>query len=200
MNIVIIKDQLIKVSKKLSKSGGKMTTNNGTAFEKLTNNENNLIYNGYVKNIMNNNKHGYYYSKTDEDLEILYFLQNGFKLYMKNTYNINIFRRPDEVYIVKYNDKTNVKILEKKVQFVNGSVETKLWSAYMLKQEYQIFLGDDFSVHYGFCLNDFFKQKLESKDEKYKILKQMFNEYDISVLYGEDDDYYNNLNEWINKK
>lgn len=76
----------------------------------------------------------------------------------------------------------------------------------MLKREYEILLGagspsltgDNFIVHYGFCLNNFFKEKLESKDKKYTILKQMLEEYNISVLYGEDKDYYEKLNKWIN--
>ncbi len=139
-----------------SKAGGKMTTTNGLAFEKLTNNENNLINDGYRKTIINKTKYGYYYSKIDQGIEIMYFIQNGFKIYMKQFYHIDMIRRPDEAYIIKHNDKTIVKILEKKVQSVEGSVELKLWSSYMIKNEYKIVLGDDFIIDYGFCLNNFF--------------------------------------------
>lgn len=54
---------------------------------------------------------------------------------MKNNYNINLFRNPDEAYIIKYNTgKKIIKILEKKEQHIEGSVETKLWSGPSLKR------------------------------------------------------------------
>jgi hypothetical protein len=181
-----------------SKAGGKMTTKNGMSFEKLTNNEHHLIRDGYKKTIINRTKHGYYYSKKYKDLEIIYFIQNGFKLYMKTTYNIEILRRPDEAYMIKYDDKITIKILEKKVQSVEGTVELKLWSSYMIREEYKISIGDKFNIEYGFCLNHFFKQKLESDINKYKILKQMLDKHNIPVLYGQDVDYYEKLTMWIN--
>ena len=50
-----------------------------------------------------------------------------------------------------------IKILEKKEQNVEGSVETKLWSGPSLKREYELVLGNDFKVHYGFCVSEFLK-------------------------------------------
>lgn len=75
---------------------------------------------------------------------------------MKNKYNIELFRYPDEAYIIEYNTgKKIIKILEKKNQNVEGSVETKLWSGPSLKREYKLILKDNLEVHYGFCVNDF---------------------------------------------
>ena len=52
---------------------------------------------------------------------------------MKYKYNISMFRCPDEAYIIEYkNGKIQVKILEKKEQNVEGSVETKLWAGVAL--------------------------------------------------------------------
>ena len=118
---------------------------------------------------------------------------------MKANYNIDLFRCPDEAYIIKYKTGRKViKILEKKEQHVEGSVETKLWSGQSFKREYELVLGDDFEVHYGFCVNDFLKKKLISKDKKYIILNKILNENKISVLFGDDENYFETLDAWHN--
>ncbi len=43
----------------------------------------------------------------------------------------------------------------------------------------------------------FFKDKFTSEDKKYIILKRMLDENNINVLFGQDYDYYENLNTWI---
>jgi hypothetical protein len=116
---------------------------------------------------------------------------------MKDKYNIELFRCPDEAYIIEYKTKTVIKILEKKEQHVEGSVETKLWSGPSLKREYEIVLGNDFEVHYGFCVNEFLKNKLISNDKKYKTLNTIFNENNITVLFGDDENYFDTLDIWI---
>ena len=91
---------------------------------------------------------------------------------MKNKYNIDLFRCPDEAFIIEYNSgKKVIYILEKKEQNVEGSVETKLWSGPSLKREYELVLGEDFEVFYGFCVSKFLQNKLMSKNPKYTILK-----------------------------
>jgi hypothetical protein len=78
---------------------------------------------------------------------------------MKNKYNIDLFRCSDEAYIIKYeNGRKVIKILEKKNQNVEGSVETKLWAGPSLKREYELVLGEGFEVFYGFCVNNFFQK------------------------------------------
>jgi hypothetical protein len=135
-----------------------------------------------------------------ENRSIVFVLQTGFKKYMKHKYNIELFRFPDEAYIIKdkLHNKTIVKILEKKEQHVDGSVETKLWSGPSLKREYELVLGPGFEVHYGFCVSAFLKQKLESDIPKYMILRQIWRENHIEVLFGDDEDYFEKLDEWIN--
>jgi len=81
-------------------------------------------------------------------------------MYIQNIYNIELFRCPDEAFIIEYKTGKNViKILEKKEQNVEGSVETKLWSGPSLKREYELVLGNNFEVYYGFCVNKFLKKK-----------------------------------------
>ena len=145
-------------------AGGANTNNYGKKFEEKTNNQQRLFDIGYTKNsFTKNNKkaYNYYLSKTFEDKTIIFVLQNGLKTYMKNKYNIELFRCPDEAYIIEYNNgRKIIKILEKKEQNVEGSVETKLWSGPSLKREYELVLGSDFEVFYGFCVSDFLKKKL----------------------------------------
>jgi hypothetical protein len=89
------------------------------------------------------------------------------------------------------------KILEKKNQNAEGSVDTKLWAGPSLKREYQICFDKlnksnksdkMFKVEYAFTLNKFFKTKFtdpENKDNpKYSVLKEILDENSIEVFYG----------------
>jgi hypothetical protein len=133
-------------------AGGVNTNYYGKKFEEKTNNEIRLLDDGYIRNtitLKSKNIYNYYYYliKTFEDKKIIFLLQNGLKLYMKENYDINLFRCPDEAYIIHYNNgKKIIKILEKKEQNVEGSVETKLWSGPALKREYELILGNLFEI------------------------------------------------------
>ena len=133
---------------------------NSKQFEDKTNNQSRLLDAGYVKKAFN------YLSKIFKDKTIVFVSQNGLKMYMKNKYNIILFRCPDEAYIIEHNTgKKVIKILEKKNQNVEGSTETKLWSGPSLKREYELVLGNEFEVHYGFCVSEFLKKKLTSTEK-----------------------------------
>lgn len=183
-------------------AGGANTNYYGKKFEEKTNNQMRLLDDGYIKhNFTKKTKktYDYYLSKTFEDKTIIFILQNGLKMYMKQKYNIQMFRCPDEAYIIEYNTgKKLIKILEKKEQNVEGSVETKLWSGPSLKREYELVLGNEFEVHYSFCVSDFLKKKLTSNDKKYKILNTILNEHNISVLFGDDENYFETFDMWVN--
>lgn len=177
-------------------AGGTNTNYYGKKFEEKTNNEKRLLDIGYNRF---EEKKKYYLSKTFEDKTITFVLQSGLKPYMKSKYNIDLFRCPDEAYIIDYKcGRKVIKILEKKEQNVEGSVETKLWSGPSLKREYELVLGPEFEVSYGFCLSDFLKHKLLSQKPKYTILNKIFDENNISVLFGDDEDYFETLDEWLN--
>ena len=170
-------------------------------FEEKTSNQDRLLGMGYMKNRFTNKpkiRYDYYLSKTDEEKTVYFVLQNGLKMYMKNKYNIELFRCPDEAYIIEYNNGRKViKILEKKEQNVDGSVETKLWSGPSLKREYELALENKFEVFYGFCVNEFLQNKLVSVDKKYVILNTIFNESNITVLFGDDENYFETLDRWL---
>jgi len=183
-------------------AGGANTNYYGKKFEEKTNNQQRLLELGYTKNSFTKNPkkaYDYYLSKTFEDKIIVFVLQNGLKIYMKNKYNIDLFRCPDEAYIIEYkNGRKVIKILEKKEQNVEGSVETKLWSGPSLKREYELVLGAEFEVFYGFCVSKFLKNKLISNEKKYTILNTIFKETNIAVLFGDDENYFETLDKWFN--
>jgi hypothetical protein len=183
-------------------AGGSNTNYYGKKFEEKTDNHQRLLEMGYTKNSFTKKPkkvYDYYLSKTFEDKTIVFVLQNGLKMYMKNKYNIELFRCPDEAYIIEYNSGRKViKILEKKEQNVEGSVETKLWSGPSLKREYELVLDNKFEVFYGFCVSEFLKKKLVSLEKKYMILNTIFNENNIGVLYGDDENYFEMFDTWLN--
>jgi hypothetical protein len=183
-------------------AGGANTNYYGKKFEEKTNNEQRLLDAGYVKTCITHKPkktYDYVLIKTFETKTIVFVLQNGLKMYMKNKYNIDLFRCPDEAYIIEYNNGRKViKILEKKEQNKEGSVETKLWSGPSLKREYELVLGPEFTVFYGFCVSEFLKNKLVSNNKKYTILNAIFNENNIAVLFGDDENYFETFDVWLN--
>ena len=200
---ITTEQQINVVVNKGTGAGGANTNYYGKKFEEKTNNQQRLLEMGYTKNSFTKKPkkaYDYYLSKTFEDKTIVFVLQNGLKMYMKNKYNIDLFRCPDEAYIIEYTSGRKViKILEKKEQNVEGSVETKLWSGPSLKREYELVLGVEFEVFYGFCLSEFLKNKIISNEKKYTILNTIFNENNIAVLFGDDENYFETFDTWFNQ-
>jgi hypothetical protein len=192
----------LKIFNKGTGAGGANTNYYGKKFEEKTNNQQRLLEMGYIKNNFtkkSTKKNGYYLSKKYEDKTVVFVLQNGLKTYMKNKYDIDIFRYPDEAYIIEYtNCKKVIKILEKKEQTLNRSVETKLWAGPSLKREYELVFGEEFEIFYGFCVSEFLKNKLISKDKKYMILNKILTENNITILFGDDKNYFETLDAWFN--
>jgi hypothetical protein len=199
--LVILREQKPIINKGTG-AGGANTNYYGKQFEEKTNNQQRLLEMGYTKNSYTKKQktaYDYYLSKTFEDKTIVFVLQNGLKMYMKNKYNIDLFRCPDEAYIIEYtNGRKIIKILEKKEQNVEGSVETKLWSGPSLKREYELVLGAEFEVFYGFCVSSFLKKKITSNEKKYTILHTIFTETNIAVLFGDDENYFETFDTWFN--
>lgn len=185
-------------------AGGSNTNHNGIAFENKTDNETRLISNGFVrKNITGKEKtkYGYYLEKIDAKHTIHFVKQNGLFYYMSLFHQKELFREVDEAYIFIDNitRNINVKILEKKNQNGGGSVEDKLCLGHHFKfVEYPVCLGDKFQVEYAFCISTFLKKKYNSDHKKWKIIKETNEKNNIPVLFGDDDDYYSKLDDWIN--
>ena len=182
----------MSLSNKGTGAGGANTNITGKKFEDKTDNLSVLLLAGYVKK-------DYYLYKSFDDKTITYLSQRGLKKYMNTMYNIDIFRNPDEAYIIEYkNGKKVIKILEKKNQNGEGSVETKLWAGPSLKREYEIIIVNNFEVQYSYTVNDFLKQCILSNKKKYEVLNIILKENDIAVFFGDDEDYFELLNKWVN--
>jgi hypothetical protein len=190
---------MLKVMNKGTGAGGANTNFHGKLFEEQTNNMSRLFEEGYECQVIGKGKNDFCFTKTFCDgPKISFVMQNGLKTLLLKTYGIEgFFRCPDEAYIVDWGTRRKIKVLEKKEQNVQGSVETKLWSGPALKREYELML-DGFEVEYAFCVNDFLRRKLTSGDKKYSILKTILHESNIQVFYGEDPDYFEDLKTWIN--
>jgi len=171
-------------------AGGANTNKYGKEFEEKTYNEAWLLRQGFVK-------HKMYMQKRCTNYTVTFIMQTQLKSYIKNKYGITLFRCPDEAYLFEFDDgRKMLKIIEKKEQKVEGSVETKLWSGPSLKREYEIIL-DGFTVEYAFCLSSFLKSKMVSDNQKYKVLHQILQESNIDVFYGDDADYLEQLLTWV---
>jgi hypothetical protein len=182
-------------------AGGANTNLYGKKFEEKTNNENRLIEQGYQKKSFSPKpkKTDYYLIKEFPDRTNYFVLQNGLKTFVKNRYETELWRCPDEAYIIEFKSGRRViKVLEKKEQNVEGSVETKLWSGPSLKREYQLALGPSFEVHYGYCVSSFLQNKLISTEKKYTTFMTILHESNIAVLFGDEDNYFQELDSWLN--
>lgn len=173
-----------------------MNTNKfGKAFETISSIEELLINNNFKKYYFDKKKQkeNYYLIFEDDKQIIIFVKQNGLKKFVKNIYNIDLFRKPDEAFFIFKNGKTYLKIIEKKEQHIEGSVETKLWAADGLLFEYQEMLGNDINIEYIFSLCCFFEQKFNDvSNKKYQILKKYLSKRNIKVLFF-NDSYQSNL-------
>lgn len=186
-------------------AGGANTNINGKSFEKKTDNETRLLLNGFVrKNIpgcSSKSKYGYYLVKDINPTEsITYLTQSGLKAYFEYFLNKEMCRYPDEAYLFRNGDTYILKILEKKNQNTAGSVDTKLLAGRGFIDEYEFLLGDNFTVQYAFCISEFLKKDYIADCVKSKALRHINKKYGITILFGDDSNYYETLDVWINSK
>lgn len=167
-------------------------------FDEITKNESRLLHHNYIK--VSINKKNYYLIKHTEKCDKIFVTQENLKVYMKIKFGIIMVRSPDEAYITIPSDgsKIHIKILEKKeLNLMGSTIESKLFTGPSFKREYNLVLGDKFIVSYAFCVNSFLQKKIESIDKKYVILKQILNENEISVFFGNEWNYFAKLDEWL---
>lgn len=192
-------------------AGGSRTNHNGLKFEEKTSAKNLLISMGFKKKVLHDTFHYYYYQYSDKI--IVYVCKKSFKFYMERRYSIrssDIFREPDEAFIVKYNNDNNiiVYIMETKNQNREGSVYDKLFTGVSYVGQYNFMLNGSphvnrkkeytFIIRYGYCICRFLKSKYLEDTPKQRYLRNEHSKNKIIVLYGDDDDYFERLMEWIN--
>jgi hypothetical protein len=182
-------------------AGGANTNVNGKSFEHKTENESRLLLSGFERNTIPGctSKYGYYLVKTVSPTEsITYLTQGGLKAYFAHFFKKDMCRSPDEAYLFRNGDTYTLKILEKKNQNTEGSVDTKLLAGPGFIDEYEFLLGETFTIHYAFCISSFLKKNYISECQKSKALRHHHAKHCITVLFGDDDDYYETLDAWIN--
>jgi hypothetical protein len=190
-------------------AGGANTNLYGKQFEEKTNNEKRLLEQGYEKKTLDKlgkpgksskpSKYGYYLTKTFEDKTIVFVSQNGLKVYIEHKYNMELFRCPDEAYIIEYNDgRRKILILEKKEQRVDGSVDTKLLTGPIFREEYEEALEGKFEVEYAFCVSQFLQNKIISNEKKYIVFNKLMKRHNIPILFGDDENYFETFDTWFN--
>lgn len=188
-----------KIKNRGTGAGGSNTNLYGNKFDKeKTLNESRLIQFGYNKIGLSKKAKHYYLLKQFEDKNVVFVSQHNFKKYMKYKYEIVLYKCPDEAYIIEYNDGRKVlKILEKKEQCTDGSVEEKLWAGPSFKRAYELRVKNIFEVQFAYCVNEFLANKIKSGTDKYDDLNIIYAESSIEVLFGDDDDYFETLDNWI---
>jgi len=185
-------------------AGGANTNVTGKSFEQKTENETRLLANGFVRKQIpgckKNSKSSFYLMKeTDPTESIVYLTQYGLKKYFKHFFKKEMCRRPDEAYLFRTGDKYTLKVLEKKNQNEDGSVDTKLMTARDFIEEYEDSIEDsNFTIRYAFCISDFLKKDYISDGKKWALLRNRHKKYGIAVLFGDDPNYYETLDVWIN--
>jgi hypothetical protein len=121
-------------------------------------------------------------------------------MYFREKFNIFTYKEPDESYIINKNNIYKLKILEKKNQNVNGSVEEKLKTGDFIRKEYDLMINENldnkFNISYAFCVNKFLQDKFESNTQ-YNNMKKIMKQQDIEIFYGDNDDYFDKLYDWM---
>ena len=181
-------------------AGGAATNANGKPFEEITSVIPLLIKLGFTKMEIKKGIKSQSYTKKDGAKEFYFFTQKAFKMYMMNTFNKELFREPDEAFLIKQDNKYTLIIIEKKAQNGYGSVDLKLCCGPYFIREYKECLGDDFDIKYCFCLNEYLKNEYTSDTPKYRVMRKLHKEDNIPVLFGSDTDYFSKLQDYVGLK
>lgn len=103
---------IIKMSaNKGTGAGGKNTNKNWLTFEKISDSVPKLLDDGFIRKELSTmkkfkNKFSFYLEKTLSNKTIIFLTKNVLKEYLKIFFSIDIFRQPDEAYLIKNDDET----------------------------------------------------------------------------------------------
>lgn len=185
----------VKPTNKGTGAGGAATNASGLGFELQTSIIPRLEQLGYTRSKIDSTKNGFTLSKVYESHGVIFMTQGGLKKFFTGT---DIFRNPDEAFLVIHRDGRRVlKILEKKNQSGEGSVDSKLALGPYFVEEYQEVLGPDVQVEYAFCLCDFLKKEYTSNKKKWTTLRTINERHKIQVFFGEDPGYLDAVARWV---
>ena len=181
---------IIKNKNKGTGAGGANTNKNGLSYEEIT--DLNELYSMSLECDLNKKDK---YKKIKfigyDNIEFINANKSMLHKYMKNNNQKEDLdsaagcKSPDEAYINE-NTKT-LFIIEKKFQQTPGSCDEKIQTGPFKKKYYED-LFPKYTIHYIYCLSDWFNQ--DDYKSVIKILKETFN---IPVFWGNDKEYKNNI-------
>lgn len=144
-----------------------------------------LLEGGFKLNKINNRKHGCYYSRNDNNVELLIFIKNSLRYYLKKQFNIIANIYPDETYIITDNDKIIIKIIDKISHKNIKNVPYK-------KKEYEMMLSsikiNNLNFEYGIII---------SNNEN--NINDILTSYDIQLFNTNNENYYDDIDKWLDK-
>lgn len=182
-------------------AGGANTNVTGLGFECHVSNECFLLSKGFEIVKYGKRDNMYYLVKEYPELhkKVYYAKKKAFKYLTLTLINIESFKEPDEAYLIHSltDDSYSIKIVEVKNQNREGSVEEKLVAGGGFKAMYIDHFQGRVTVDYAYTLSDFLKRKLLSDKPKYKLLLHLFAKDKIKILFGCDNNYSQDLNEWL---
>lgn len=184
-------------------AGGATTTKNGMEYEALTSNTTRLEGLGFTKKQIGKGKTMFIWSKDyeDDNKTITLTSKHGFKKVIKNIFGVDLYREPDEAYIVHYKstDEYIIYIIEKKNQNCPGSVDEKLFTGAFIRRLYEKRFKNhaNVRVEYAFCVSDFLTTQLTSQKNKYVDISEILVEDNIKVFHSKDNDSVLELDAWI---
>jgi len=144
-----------------------------------------LLSAGFQEVQINKRKYASYLCyKFSDSHYIIHLYKNEVKHFMKKFYNVKMDIFPTEMIIVKYNNDFKIKIMDKVKRIKEIPV---------MKKQYELLLNigiGDVRIDYAVV----FPEKCKIDDSLLQILQL----YDIQIFY-EDDKYFSNIDEWLDK-
>ena len=183
-------------------AGGKNTNKNGLTFEEKTSILPILTEMGFEKVKIPNMSKIICYGKNISNTKFIYYASKksfaNLLCYVFQMSGDNLYKQPDEGFIIIENNTVIVKIMEKKNQAVEGSVFEKFYTAVYVRDIcYKKHLPDIAKVEYAYCVNNWLKQKFNIDLPKYNDLMKFYHDNNIQVFYGDDNNYFQNVVEWL---
>lgn len=166
-------------------AGGSNTNKNGLSYEDKTNITKHFTI---FESCINEDKINYKIFDFDGNKRIQVH-KKSLEKYLKNDFKkLEKSLQPDEAFIDIENKK--IYILEKKFQQTSGSVDEKIQTGVFKKYFYEE-LYPSYEIRYTYVLNKWFKA------DKYKPDLRFLKKNNIDVIFGDDDDYFENIKKFI---
>ena len=147
-----------------------------------------LLEGGFKINKLNNRKYGYYYSRNDSNIELLVFIKNSLKYYLKSQFNISNINNncPDETYIITENNNIIIKMIDK---ISHKNIKNIPYR----KKEYEMMFTNikNIKFEYAIIINNNIKNE--------NNFKEILSFYDIEIFNINNENYYEAIDKWLDK-